>query len=169
VSQGGQAIKFHETDARSMGRGAAGVIGMRLGVNDRVIAFEVVDPTRDLLVASERGFGKRTSIELFRGQGRGGKGVQAMKLTARTGKIVAAAMVDDDSSVMLMDSKGVVIRIAARAISRLGRSTQGVTLKKLADDERLVAMTVTRNQVDDGLNGVDPAMILPIEAIESQD
>ncbi len=163
VSEGGQAIKFNETDVRPMGRGAAGVIGMRLGVNDRVIAFEVVDPTRDMLVASERGFGKRTAIELFRGQGRGGKGVQAMKLTPRTGKIVAAAMVDDESSVMLMDSKGVVIRIAARTISRLGRSTQGVTLKKLQDDEHLVAMTATQNKDDDGLGGVDPSMILPID------
>jgi DNA gyrase subunit A len=136
---------------------------MRLGPKDRVIAFEVVDPTRDLLVASERGFGKRTAIDLFRGQGRGGKGVQAMKLTPRTGKIVAAAMVDDDSSVMLMDSKGVVIRIAARAISRLGRSTQGVTLKKLAEDELLVALTISRIKGDDELNAIDPAMILPTD------
>ncbi|MEZ4497352.1 MAG: DNA gyrase C-terminal beta-propeller domain-containing protein [Thermomicrobiales bacterium] len=96
VSEGGQAIKFHETDVR-YGRGAAGVIGMRLGPSDRVIAFEVVDPTRDLLVASEREPGKRTAIELFCGQGRGGKGVQAMKLTPGKRTIVAAAMVDDDS------------------------------------------------------------------------
>jgi DNA gyrase subunit A len=73
VSEHGQAIKFHETDARAMGRPAAGVIGMRLAPKDKVIAFEVVDAADDLLVVSRRGFGKRTAINLFRGQGRGGK------------------------------------------------------------------------------------------------
>ena len=72
-------------------------------------------------------------------------------------------MVDDDSSVMLMDNKGVVIRIAARTISRLGRSTQGVTLKRLADDEKLCAMTAAQNKDDDGNGGIDPSMILPTD------
>jgi DNA gyrase subunit A len=162
VSELGQAIKFHETDARAMGRSAAGVIGMRLGVNDQVIAFEVVEPGKDLLVVSARGFGKRTDLSLFRGQGRGGKGVQAMKLTPKTGHIVAAGIVDDESSVMLMNSKGVIIRIAAKQISRLGRSTQGVTLMRFAGDEKVVTMTIAQNK-DDGedLNGVDPSMIVP--------
>ncbi len=161
VSQQGQAIKFHETDARAMGRSAAGVIGMRLGTNDQVIAFEVVDPEKDLLVVSSRGFGKRTDINLFRGQGRGGKGIQAMRLTPKTGHIVAAGIVDDESSVMLMNSKGVIIRIAASQISRLGRSTQGVTLMRFDDGEQVVTMTIAQPKDDDGLNGVDPAMIMP--------
>jgi DNA gyrase subunit A len=168
VSEMGQAIKFHETDARAMGRSAAGVIGMRLDSKDRVIAFEVVDPTKDLLVVSARGFGKRTDLNLFRGQGRGGKGIQAMKLTPKTGHIVAAGIVDDESSVMLMNSKGVIIRIAAKQISRLGRSTQGVTLMRFSDDEQVVTMTIAQNKDDgDGLHGVDPAMIMPNGATEA--
>jgi DNA gyrase subunit A len=168
VSEMGQAIKFHETDARAMGRSAAGVIGMRLDSKDRVIAFEVVDPTKDLLVVSARGFGKRTDLNLFRGQGRGGKGIQAMKLTPKTGHIVAAGIVDDESSVMLMNSKGVIIRIAAKQISRLGRSTQGVTLMRFSDGEQVVTMTIAQNKDDgDGLHGVDPAMIMPNGATEA--
>ena len=162
VSEHGQAIKFHETDARAMGRPAAGVIGMRLAPNDRVIAFEVVDPTDDLLVVSRRGFGKRTAINLFRGQGRGGKGIQAMKLTPKTGLIVAAGMVRDEDTVMMMNTKGTIIRIPANQINRLGRTTQGVTLMRFAEDEQVATMTIARAKDGDAsLNGVDPDMILP--------
>jgi len=161
VSEHGQAIKFHETDARAMGRPAAGVIGMRLAPKDRVIAFEVVDPTDDLLVVSRRGFGKRTAINLFRGQGRGGKGIQAMKLTPKTGLIVAAGMVRDEDTVMMMNTKGTIIRIPANQINRLGRTTQGVTLMRFAEDEQVATMTIARAKDGDAsMNGVDPAMIL---------
>ncbi len=142
VSNNGQAIRFTESDVRPMGRTAAGVIGMRLASQDRVIAFEVVDPARDLLVVSARGLGKRTAIDQYRGQGRGGKGIQAMRLTNRTGKIVAAGMVSADDSVMLMNTKGIAIRIPAEGISRIGRATQGVTLMRLGDDEEVASMTI---------------------------
>lgn len=162
VSEQGQAIKFNETDARAMGRPAAGVMGIRLASKDRVIAFEVVDEQDDLLVVSQRGLGKRTAIALFRGQGRGGKGIQAMKLTPKTGLIVAAGMVRNEDNVLLMNTKGVVIRIAANQISRLGRSTQGVTLMRLADDEQVATMAISRaKEGDPSLNGIDPTMILP--------
>src|SRR6478752_879273 len=161
VSEHGQAIKFHETDARAMGRPAAGVIGMRLAPKDRVIAFEVVDPTDDLLVVSRRGFGKRTAINLFRGQGRGGKGIQAMKLTPKTGLIVAAGMVRDEDTVMMMNTKGTIIRIPASQINKLGRTTQGVTLMRFAEDEQVATMTIARAKDGDAsMNGVDPDMIL---------
>ena len=162
VSEHGQAIKFNETDARPMGRPAAGVMGIRLAPKDRVIAFEVVDEQDDLLVVAQRGLGKRTAIGLFRGQGRGGKGIQAMKLTGKTGLIVAAGMVRDGDNVLLMNTKGVVIRIAASQISKLGRSTQGVTLMRLADDEQVATMTISRAKEGDAtLNGITPDMILP--------
>jgi DNA gyrase subunit A len=161
VSEHGQAIKFHETDARAMGRPAAGVIGMRLAPKDRVIAFEVVDSADDLLVVSRRGFGKRTAINLFRGQGRGGKGIQAMKLTPKTGLIVAAGMVRDEDTVMMMNTKGTIIRIPANQINKLGRTTQGVTLMRFAEDEQVATMTIARAKDGDAsMNGVDPAMIL---------
>lgn len=164
VSEHGQAIKFNETDARAMGRPAAGVMGIRLAPKDRVIAFEVVDELDDLLVVAQRGLGKRTAIALFRGQGRGGKGIQAMKLTPKTGMIVAAGMVRNEDTVMLMNTKGVIIRIAASQISRLGRSTQGVTLMRIAGDEQVATMTINRaKEGDPSLNGVDPDMILPAD------
>jgi DNA gyrase subunit A len=167
VSEHGQAIKFNETDARAMGRPAAGVMGIRLAPKDRVIAFEVVDELDDLLVVAQRGLGKRTAIGLFRGQGRGGKGIQAMKLTPKTGMIVAAGMVRNEDTVMLMNTKGVIIRIAASQISRLGRSTQGVTLMRIAGDEQVATMTINRaKEGDPALNGVDPDMIVPGEAQE---
>ncbi len=148
VSEQGQAIKFPESDARPMGRPAAGVIGMRLEPNDRVIAFAVVEPDDDLLVVSARGFGKRTAIAEYRGQGRGGKGIQAMKLTTRTGLIIGAGMVRSEDSVMMMNSKGVVIRIPASQINRLGRSTQGVTLMRFDEGESVVTMTIVRPKAE---------------------
>ncbi len=142
VSTNGQAIRFDENDVRPMGRPAAGVNGIRLGPQDKVIAFEVVEPDRDLLVVAARGLGKRTSLDQYRSQGRGGKGIQAMRLTDRTGKIVAAAMVSPEDGVVLMNNKGITIKIAADTISRIGRTTQGVTLMRLGAGEDVVSMTV---------------------------
>jgi len=142
VTSGGQAIRFDEKDVRPMGRPAAGVIGIRLGASDQVIAFEVVKPKKDLLVVSARGLGKRTDLNHYRSQGRGGKGIQAMKLTARTGKIIAAGMVAPEDAVMLMNTRGIAIRIAASTISKIGRTTQGVTLMKLGSNEEVASMTI---------------------------
>ena len=142
VTQGGQAIRFPETDARPMGRPAAGVIGIRLGPGDRVIASEVVDPEDDLLVVASKGLGKRTAIDEFRGQGRGGKGVTAMKLTPKTGHIVAAAMVHTDQEVAMISSTGQVIRIPVAQISRIGRATQGVQLMRVTGSNSVISATV---------------------------
>ncbi|HLU35717.1 MAG TPA: DNA gyrase subunit A [Thermomicrobiales bacterium] len=142
VTHEGMAIRFKESDARPMGRPAAGVIGIRLDEGDFVIAFEVIEPDHDLLVVSEKGLGKRTDIEQYRAQGRGGKGIQAMKVTNRTGKIMAAGMVHVDDNVMLMNSDGILIKIAAGDISRIGRATQGVHLMKLQEGQTVRSMTV---------------------------
>jgi DNA gyrase subunit A len=142
VTEGGQAIKFPETDVRPMGRPAAGVIGIRMAPGDRVIASEVVDSNSDLLVVSQKGLGKRTAIDEFRGQGRGGKGVTAMKLTPKTGQIVAAAMVKPDQTVVMINSGGQVIRIPVGQISRIGRATQGVQLMRIGQGDSVVSATV---------------------------
>ncbi len=142
VTSGGQAIRFDENNVRPMGRTAAGVIGIRLGADDQVIAFEVECPGHDLLVVSANGLGKRTDISKYRSQGRGGKGIQAMRLTDRTGKIVAAGMVAPEDAVMLMNTRGIAIRIAAAQISLIGRTTQGVTLMKLGRGEQVASMTI---------------------------
>jgi DNA gyrase subunit A len=141
VTSKGQAIHFHERDVRPMGRPAAGVRGIRLGSGDRVIASEVVTGECDLLVVSAKGLGKRTRTDQFPMQGRGGKGVAAMKLTSRTGDVVAAAMVNDDHTVVMISSKGQVIRVPATQVSRIGRATQGVTLMRLRDGEAIVSAT----------------------------
>jgi DNA gyrase subunit A len=144
VTSGGQAIRFAEDDVRPMGRAAAGVIGIRLGPGDQVIASEPEEEGLDLLVVAAKGLGKRTAVEQYRSQGRGGKGIQAMRLTERTGKIVAAGMVAADDAVMLMNSRGITIRISAAQISKIGRTTQGVTLMKLSNGEEVVTMTIIK-------------------------
>ncbi|MDQ4044414.1 MAG: DNA gyrase subunit A, partial [Chloroflexota bacterium] len=143
VTQEGQSIRFSESDARPMGRTAAGVIGIRLDDSDCVIAFDVIDPNteEDLLVVTAQGMGKRTSIDQYRVQSRGGKGIQAMRLTDRTGNIVAAGMVAEDDAVMLMSTGGIAIRFAAGQISKIGRTTQGVKLMRLGG-EQVASMTI---------------------------
>ncbi|MEJ7838679.1 MAG: DNA gyrase subunit A [Thermomicrobiales bacterium] len=144
VTSGGQAIRFAESDVRPMGRSAAGVNGIRLGLKDRVIASEPEQEGLDLLVVAAKGLGKRTSLSHYRSQGRGGKGIQAMKLTDRTGAIVAAGMVAPEDAVMLMNTRGITIRISASQISKIGRTTQGVTLMKLNDSDEVVTMTIIK-------------------------
>lgn len=141
VTHGGQAIRFKETDVRPMGRPAAGVIGIRMDKDDYVIAFDPVKEDHELLVVSEHGLGKRTPIEEYRVQGRGGKGIQAMRVTARTGKIAGAAMVTEEHTIVMMNSAGVVIKIQAADVRRIGRTTQGVKLQRLDDDQTIQSVT----------------------------
>ena len=159
VTTRGQAIRFHEGDARAMGRPAAGVNGIRLAANDQIIASEVVQPDHDLLLISAKGLGKRTRCDQFPIQGRGGKGVTAMRLTDRTGSIVAAGMVNTEQAVMMMSTAGDVIRIPAAQIPSLGRATQGVTLMRFAPGKpiEVVTMTIVEEKGEDSglpdLNG----------------
>jgi DNA gyrase subunit A len=153
VSEHGQAIRFHETDARAMGRPAAGVMGIRLAPKDRVIASEVVLPDHDLLVVAAKGLGKRSRVDQFPLQGRGGKGVAAMKLTSRTGPIVAAGMVNSEQAVLMMNTAGIVIRIPAAQIPRIGRATQGVTLMRMAANESVKTMAIVEEKDEADGNG----------------
>ncbi len=141
VSTEGRAIRFHETDARPMGRTAAGVIGIRMSEGERVIAAEVVLPDTDLLVISENGYGKRTALDEFRVQRRGGGGVSAMKLSKRNGRLAAARVVDETDTVMLVTERGMVIHVPASQISQIGRATQGVSVMRLADGDHVASIT----------------------------
>ncbi len=161
VTTGGQAIRFDENDVRAMGRPAKGVIGIRMGPDDFVIAFDVIRDGQDLLVVSQKGLGKRSSLDHYRSQGRGGKGVQAMKLTPRTGRIMAASMVAPDDNVVLLSSKGVAIKIAASSISLIGRTTQGVTLMRLDDGDEVTSVTV--------IEPADPASSAHLNGLEDLD
>jgi DNA gyrase subunit A len=156
VSQGGQAVRFQEADVRPMGRPAAGVIGIRLGKGDRVIASEAVAPGKDLIVVAEKGLGKRTRTDHFMTKGRGGKGVTAMKLTSRTGKIVGARMVDDEQNLVLMSTSGKVIRLPVKQVPTIGRQTQGVTLMKLDPGEMVASITIAGRKEDESDGHLPP-------------
>jgi DNA gyrase subunit A len=152
VTEQAKAIRFHEDDARPMGRPAAGVHGIRLASGDRVMAMDVIDEeTRefDLLTVSDRGFGKRTQLSEFNRQYRGGQGVTAMKLTARNGKVAGAYIVNEAQEVMMISTAGVVIRMPIRQISRYGRQTQGVSVMRLGDGEKVASLTVLSERADE--------------------
>ena len=160
VTAQGKSIRFKEDDARPMGRQAAGVTAIRLAAADQVVGVDVIEPGRDLVFVSANGFGKRTPIEDFPRQGRGGSGVIAMRVTDKTGLLVGARMATEEDNLMMITSKGIVIRIQGEQISRIGRATQGVTLMKVGKNDRLVAMALvdaTQNDGTDGTEGEDTA------------
>tara|TARA_B100001769_G_C22108448_1_gene599131 strand:- start:322 stop:2856 length:2535 start_codon:yes stop_codon:yes gene_type:complete len=139
VASNGKAIKFNENDVRAMGRTAHGVRGMRLKDDHKVIALSIVNEDL-LLTATENGYGKRTSINEFSTQRRGGQGVIAIKTSERNGLTIGAIQVSDDDEIMLISSNGVLIRTPVDGISIVGRNTQGVTLIKLVDEQKLVGL-----------------------------
>ena len=139
VASNGKAIKFNENDVRAMGRTAHGVRGMRLKDDHNVIALSIVNEDL-LLTATENGYGKRTSINEFSTQKRGGQGVIAIKTSERNGQTIGATQVSDDDEVMLISSDGILIRTPVAGISVVGRNTQGVTLIKLVDEQKLVGL-----------------------------
>jgi DNA gyrase subunit A len=140
ASRKGQAIVFDEQEVRPMGRDAQGVIGMRLGQDDAIEAFDVVDLGAELLIVTDAGYGKRTLLEKYPRHHRGGKGVKTAELTPRRGFVAGAAVVRLGHEVFLIASDGQVIRVAVKDISRQGRATQGVRVMRLDKDQQLVAM-----------------------------
>jgi DNA gyrase subunit A len=136
----GKAIRFAEDDVRPMGRNAAGVRGVRLPDGERVISLIIPDPQGLILIASENGFGKLTSVEEFPVHGRGGQGVIAIQTTERNGQLVAATQVATTNELMLMSSGGTLVRTRASEVSVLGRNTQGVRLIRLDEGERLIGV-----------------------------
>lgn len=133
----GQAVRFSEEDTRPMGRTARGVRGVRLRPNDRVVGMDVVDDlARTLLVISEKGYGKITKVENFQIHKRGGVGIKAAVVTAKTGPIISVQTLDPDTSeVLLISSHGQTIRVGLKDIPTLGRTTQGVRIMRLADGD----------------------------------
>ncbi len=137
-SQGGKAIRFHESDVRPSGRVATGVRGMRLAEGDRIVGAEVLSHGQTLFAVTENGYGKRTSIDEYPVQKRGGKGVISIKTTERNGRVVGILLVSDDDDLMLMTNIGKVIRMQINSISVISRNTQGVTLMGMDADERVM-------------------------------
>lgn len=146
----GKAIRFNESDVRYMGRIAMGVRGIGLDDDDIVIGMEVVDNRKYVLTVTENGFGKLTPIDEYRSQMRGGKGILTMNKTERTGNLAALKLVTGEEDVMIINSNGIIIRIPTSDISIMGRNTQGVTLMKMEEDERVVAVErVEEDEVDE--------------------
>jgi len=156
ATQGGQAIRFRETDVRSMGRTAAGVKGIDLADGDQVVAMEAVAGAPSLLTVTENGFGKRTQIDEYPLQHRGGKGVITIKTTERNGSVVGALLVGDDDDVMLITDQGKIIRTNIADLRIIGRNTQGVKLIGMDQDERLVGVA-SLAESDNGLDDEEEA------------
>jgi DNA gyrase subunit A len=158
VSRKGQAIRFNEKLARSMGRATSGVTGMRLRKGDEVIAADIARNDADLLVVTENGFGKRTRIDQYPVKGRGGLGVKTVQLTEARGQLAGALVVRGGDQVMLISTGGTVIRVPAEGIKQSGRSTQGVIVMRPREGERVSTLARVVEQDDDGLpTGAQPA------------
>ena len=142
VTEDGMSITFSEQDVRPMGRTAQGVIGIKLGDGDKVIGMEsIIDGANATLLAiTEHGFGKRTDLDEYRVQNRGGRGVITYKVTQKTGKLVGIRVTDDSNDIMMITDTGTIIRISVKDVSVLGRSTQGVTLMRTNDGGKVVSI-----------------------------
>ena len=151
VTKHGKCICFSEEDVRSMGRIAGGVRAIKLEKGDEVVAMELVEPDQELLVVTENGYGKRTSVKDYKIQVRGGKGLLTYDKTKfkKTGALIGAMVVDEDDEILMINSEGIIIRIRAGEVSKLGRATQGVKIMKVGDDTKIVAMAKVIKEDDE--------------------
>jgi len=140
ATRNGLSIRFPESDVRPMGRGTRGVRGISLNPGDMVIGMDIMEEGADLLVISEKGYGKRTPVDEYRVQSRGGKGILTSKVTNKTGNVVGMKVVKDNDEIMLINLSGVIIRLNVNEISEMGRSTQGVKLMRVPENESLVSI-----------------------------
>ncbi len=140
ISKDGKCIHFHESDIRTMGRTAAGVRGIRLTGDDKVVGAIVLSSDASIFTVTENGFGKRSPVSEYRIQKRGGKGIFAIKQSERNGPVIGAMQVSDDEEVILIADSGKMIRMPLENIRVIGRTTQGVKLIDLMDEEKVVAM-----------------------------
>ena len=172
ASREGKAIRFNESSVRPMGRTATGVRAIRLAEGDTVIGMIAIEDPKltNALVVSENGLGKRSEVEDYRITNRGGKGVMAMNVTDKTGKLVAIKEVDDTNDIMIMTKKGITIRLSVKDLRVLGRVTQGVRLINI-DDKDAIASVAKINYVEEpeelteGEIGEDGLPITPIDAV----
>lgn len=155
VTKDGQCIRFKETDVRSTGRSSMGVRGMNLSDGDEVVAMQLNSQGYYLLVVSENGMGKRTSISEFTCQNRGGKGVKCYKITEKTGNVVGAKAVNEENEIMIITTEGIIIRLQCSDISIFGRITSGVKLMNLQEGITVASVAKVREKEEnsDGIEG----------------
>ena len=151
VTRKGICITFEEKEVRPIGRIAQGVIGIRLSDDDEVIGMESIisGSKATLLAITENGFGKRTELDEYRVQLRGGRGVITYKVTPKTGELVGVKIADETQDVMLITDTGTIIRMSVKEISVLGRSTQGVTLMRTNDGGKVVSIEIVEKDEED--------------------
>ena len=149
-TQQGQAIRFHEKNARPMGRVSRGVRGIRLRTDDKVIGMDIVEEGSSIFVISEAGYGKRTKIAQFTAHARGGVGIRSAIVNAKTGKLVGVKTLsgDDTQEVIIISKNGQTIRLGLKNIPELGRATQGVRIMRLNEDDRVVSLALVDKQPD---------------------
>ncbi len=147
VTKQGMCIRFKETDVRATGRTSMGVIGMNLSPSDEIIGMQLQSQGDSLLVVSEKGMGKRTMLEEFTVQYRGGKGVKCYKITEKTGDLVGVKAVTDENEIMMITTEGIIIQIRMQDISTLGRITSGVKLMNLDDNVTIAQIAKVREKV----------------------
>ena len=141
----GQCIRFSEEDVRGTGRTSMGVRGINLADQDEVIGMQLVTQGTDLLIVSEKGMGKRTVMDEFTVQNRGGKGVKCYKITEKTGNVVGIKAVDEDNEIMIINTEGIIIRMFCSGISVLGRITSGVKLINLNENDTVASIAKVRD------------------------
>ena len=147
----GRAIRFHESEAREMGRNTSGVRGMNLDKDDELVDMVVIKNTHEatVLAISENGYGKRSLVDDYREQSRGGKGVITLKITPKTGNLIALKEVSDNDDLMVITNGGKVIRMQCKGLRTMGRNTQGVRIMRLDDEGKIAAVTRVVNEDDD--------------------
>src|SRR5207248_1138112 len=149
VSRNGQAIRFSEQTARPMGRATGGVIGMRLAEGDQVIALGAASRGEEMISVTQQGYGKRTPLKDYPRKGRGGKGVVGHKLTSKTGKLAGAFVGVKEQDVFVISSSGIVIRVPAAEIRRVGRASQGVRTMRVEEGAHVVALAPVITQMEE--------------------
>jgi DNA gyrase subunit A len=151
VTKFGKCICFSEEDVRSMGRIAGGVRAIKLEKGDEVVAMELAEENEELLVVTKNGFGKRTRVDEYKVQTRGGKGLLTYDKAKfkKTGELIGAMVVNDNDEILLINSDGIIIRIKAGEVSRLGRATQGVKIMRVAEDANIITMAKVIKEDDE--------------------
>ena len=161
VTKHGMCIRFKETDVRATGRSSMGVIGMNLADGDEIVGMQLDHQGDSLLIASEKGMGKRTYLDEFTVQKRGGKGVKCYKITEKTGDVIGVKAVNDDHEIMMITTGGIIIQIPMNDVSTLGRITSGVKLINLDEDVTVAQIAKVREKVSNGdqeFENIDDAM-----------
>ena len=161
VTKQGMCIRFKETDVRATGRTSMGVIGMNLSHGDEIVGMQLQSQGEYLLIASENGMGKRTYMDEFTVQKRGGKGVKCYKITEKTGDVVGVKAVNDDHEIMMITTEGIIIQLRAEDISILGRITSGVKMINLDKDVKVAQIAKVREKISNGdqeFDNVDDAL-----------